>query len=358
MWSHFIADENNNRWWGARCRRDEPNYCLPIEFIRTLSAKGVPLRAATRYQTGRNVRRISKPAMIDSDDAMAETAFREICQRFSSSCVGEWNGRPVTHELLGPTTSYDAFPDNLLMKATFLKGTLAQRKAALQKFDPIGNRIQRILRHRAGQLFAETKFVEELRDLRIAWTAQRSTIPFPLTRHVIDQVQGEQAEEPIAPEARAFFTQVRTFLNRWELLSLTTWDLITPLGPITGLPVKVSLNALGDIYISNVYPSYWPATGKEEHLFARLQSSTPVGMEAIQERLLPNPSIFERAYELRIIEHAFIIRYAPAPHGYIERLIQAFQVRFDVFSRLQIQLIRKKYEATLTRAKSSVPKSV
>jgi hypothetical protein len=347
MWSNFIADPNNTRWWETRCTSKGPNYCLPMEFIQSLSAKTSAVQAAARHYSGRKTRVVSKRALISADDAKAETAFREICQRYSPSCVGEWNGHPLLHELLGPFTSYDTFSDALLMQVTFLKGTLEQRKKKLRSLDPVSTRIQRILRHRAGQLFAEEKFVEELCDLRAAWTRQRSTIPFPLTRHVIDRVSVGQAAKPIHPRTVAFLTQVRKFLDRWELTALCTWDLITPLGPIAGLPVRVNLNALGDILISRVYPSYWPATDIEEHLFARLQSSTSAGMEPIQERLLDKPSIFERAYELRIVEQAFRTRYAPTPHGYVERLIQAFQTRFSLDSRLRIQQIRSKYESSL-----------
>lgn len=71
-------------------------------------------------------------------------------------------------------------------------------------------------------------------------------------------------------------------------------------------------------------------------------------MKPIQERIVDKPSIFERAYEMRIVEHAFRTRYAPLPRGYIERLIHAFQERFDVTSRLRIQHIRKKYESNLS----------
>jgi len=344
LWQDFCSDPCVLAWCNKRINPNEPSYCLPPEFIFALRTSFYEPATTAGIEAGRRKRVVSKPALLTPEEARTESRFQEVCQKWDTSCVGVWNKTPICHELLGPATSFDTLSDRLLSSLKFLKGSPQDKRKKLQSLDPAAARTHQTLCHRAGQLFSMTPFVRDLARLKKSWSKLSNDVPFPLSRclrvtnqgvaHDMDNIQG-------------FFIEVRTFLNRWQLLNVVTWELVTPLGPLVDVPLNIKLNGLGDVTISQIYPSYWPET-QQGGVTARLQTPAADSLVPIIERVGEN-TIHQRAYEMRLAEIAYCARYAPAPRGYVTRLIAAFANRFGVKASRMIQ-IRASYLQNLPLA--------
>jgi hypothetical protein len=164
-------------------------------------------------------------AILDLAAKEAEQALTHLCR--TACAVGFWNGQPVPYPYLTP-------PAELPVGAAISQlGWTPAQIAAAGQLESMATSIRRRLKGYAGWLLTEPAYGDDVRDLAAEWeqlpAGERPT--FPLSRALPLQIAPAQAE-PASPALTAFADKLRTFLDRWLLQGLATWDLPLPHGPL------------------------------------------------------------------------------------------------------------------------------
>jgi hypothetical protein len=330
-WGGFLSKPENRAWYERR-PHDQPVYLLPPEIVDFLARP----RADSREKP--------RPPLLPAEHAEAERAFCDCCRTFQADVIGVWNGLPVEHALLGPASSFLAIPDYLIRKWRCGDKTFEQKKAALRALGAKEEVVHHNLLRRAGELVCDDTFLVQRDDLRRAWTRLRARPQFPLSR--VLRYDGRGAATPKAKaDLEAFAASLGTFLDRWELHRLDTWDLAVPVGPYEGMPVVAVARLYPDARISAIHPQHHavPAQGQKEAV-GRLLLKNAVKPRRTQAPRAEATGLYEWAYKLRSIELAFRSRYG-TPHGYRATLTAAF-VSCTRLSEHRVEQIVETYRPT------------
>ncbi len=192
-------------WFAARAT-SEPIYCLPQKSIDVLS------RASG-----------DSPPLIDGPSAIAERAFTKLCRTHQS--VGCWNNRRIPLSLVdrpGMVTPAE-------MKRMGWSGSAVKIAAAFKKADDAALRCKGVL----GWLLTEPAFINQTAELFRCWQSlpQQQRPSFPLTRPVVVLAPPARSRQA-TPASVDFANALKSFLDRWGLIQLLTWDLPEPQGPL------------------------------------------------------------------------------------------------------------------------------
>ena len=301
--------QTNGTWW-TRLGQEQPVYWLPSGIVEELG-KAMPAG---------DERHRERPPVITKEEADAEHAFRQCCQTFSTSTVGVWGGAPVRYELLAspPIPSISDETMHALGWDRYIRPEAARTAltAVMDKAD--GARHQRLAY--AGWLTFNADYRTEREALRARWFALKEKSPsWPLSASVGDQPATPVVAGSIDPALRlsadvaTFVKDVTAFLRKWRLVSLATWDLPQPQGPLEGIPLGLAERLLGSDSIGTFYPPYFDTpSGQDLRTELRAQQRQS-GKSAGIDPEFPltdlsarpdHPSQWESAFRLWFIELA------------------------------------------------------
>jgi hypothetical protein len=302
-----------------------PLYCLPEPAVRELA------RAVNK-----------RPAILNKEGARAEREFSRLC--IDHFAVGCWEGRPVGYHLqqvVAPPTTAE------------LQGTgwtPQQQTLALKLARGAVDACQR-LKGYAGWLLTDPTFVQEAGALAARWhalpTAKRPT--FPLGRTLLPRARHLP---PVAlPAHRVLARDVNTFLDRWGLTRLATWDLPEPQGPLLPNPLPPNSPALPTPGVHLILPLHYPLQGDDD-LLRQVLDFQRQGVRALglDESLagLPHHKGYASLFEVLHLERSVLGRLPGrrVPHGFATHVQGALAAGLAV-SLAQVQKCRKAISACL-----------
>jgi len=213
-----------------------PTYCLPDKVIEPLSGwKG-----------------------YSSDAANREKAFGALCRNLGG--VGLWANQVVCHRFVGT----EAIRPHTRSEMQSVGWSLGQQRMVenAQKQVAISNLR---LRGYLGWLVTDPGFAREKDQLQQCWSALavEESVALPLRRPLqlprqLPTFAVPQQARAASPAGASFFEQVESFLNRWGLVELTTWELPLPQGPLLPASLPPGSPALPTHGVHVVLPLHYP----------------------------------------------------------------------------------------------------
>jgi hypothetical protein len=114
-----------------------------------------------------------------------------------------------------------------------------------------------------GWLLTEPSFLDQTRLLAERWRAlpeeQRPLFPLKQAAQPASALLGIE----VTPEADTFLGDVQTFLDRWGLTGLATWEMPEPQGPLLPSPVLPAALSLPRHGVHLVLPLHYPLQGDD-----------------------------------------------------------------------------------------------
>jgi hypothetical protein len=195
----------------------------------------------------------------------------------------------------------------------------------------------------AGWLTCHRPYREEKDMLAVQWKNVSAPISWPLLANTADQepmriTASEIASSDILPEQGVAFVEAATsFMRKWNLARLVTWDLPVPLGPLEQIPLGLARHILGPDTVGTFFPAYFDIpSGRDMRGEIREQQEAAardvgIGVEFPLTDLSAragSASAWENVFRLWFIEQAARQRYADR-RGLSSRLIEAFAEILD-----------------------------
>jgi len=299
----------------------------------------------------------ARRALLSEAEVAAEEAFRQTCEEYGTSTVGVHNGCPVLFSLLcSPPPLRSIAPelvDRLGWAQILPSGTVDARLQGAQKQSEQARR--RILGF-AGYLTFNEQYQAEKESLQERWAALDVQTPLPFRANVHDQPPSFMAPSARPrgkrlPDATStFLNDLGTFLRKWQLMELTTWDLPWPQGPLGNIPPDLVRLIHGPTHNVSTLPAFYDLPSSVQ---VREEIRTQQQMAAEQVGLKGDfpvtglggrgdgPSIEAAAFRLWLIEKTVLGRYGK-PHGLAARL-QVASAEILQCSEERIRQIRKVY---------------
>jgi hypothetical protein len=296
--------------WLTQVGTDRPLYCLPEEMITRLAHR------SKRYS-----------AILDASSAEIERALTSLCQ--SSCAVGFWHSRPISYAYLARPA--DLPEVGCLTELGWTDANIHAARLLVNRADTANLR----LKGYAGSLLTEPAFLEEVRRLADKWdTLPHNERPaFPLRRAI---------GIPEAPRAKrtssavmAFVRKLRSFLDRWGLLGMATWDLPEPQGPLIPSILPPGSPALPAHGLHIFLPLHYPLQDDDD-----LHRQIIREQERLVRELGLNPSLaglshhkaYSHIFEVIHLERTVVGRYGQAarPRDFIGQIEEALAVALDV----------------------------
>jgi hypothetical protein len=224
--------------WAALLAPAQPLYCLPEQAISALAQM-----------------RGKSPAVLSGPEAQAERAFTALCCQYHA--VGCCDDRPVSYDFLSLPAEGPA--PSLMQKLGWTRQQQSQIGRALRTAGDAALR----LKGYAGWLLTEPAFLREAGELTDRWVCLPSgqRPPLPIARPFSAPTS---PEDNLAPPALAdFLAAARTFLDRWGLTHMATWDLPAPQGPLLPNPLPAGAPALPSHGVHLVLPLHYPLQGDD-----------------------------------------------------------------------------------------------
>jgi hypothetical protein len=344
VWRDFLQLRQD--WWNAVSRDRNPVYTLPAQVIELLrdGLPGFPARTAHPDA--------AQPPRFDVE---AERAFRKVCVSYRASTIGVWDSRPVDFLLLAEPLP--PITDELLRKLAGGRndsiGTL-RHKLAQAEAKAADNRRQML--GYAGALLLNSEYRSQRDELQAKSAQLRRPVPppyqpGPVRAHVspLSATPGHASPALFPDDLQAYFEAVQSFLVRWELAALVTWDLPLPQGPVE-LPASMLPSVLGTSPTVSHIPSYASPPSdvdlrKETRARQKLNAEAaglamphPVGgLRGKGESLSTN----ETAFRMWLVELA-LRRRCGNPRGLVARLVPVF-ADWQGISTERVEQVRKLY---------------
>lgn len=246
--------------WVRAIPRGEPAYAIPEEAIQGPALERV----------------------FDEERLTAEREFSRVCREHG--IVGVWGRDTVAyHHLTRRPLQVDQLPlDNPAVQQLGWSGReLGLLRIAAGRGSPTPGRLLGVI----GWLLTEPPFLADLGRLRSEYEAlpPDDRPQFPLGRAVVlEGPAGQRTELP--PATVAFAADLRTFLDRWGLIQLATWDLPDPQGPLLPdlLPADAPARPAHGVHL--FVPVHYPLQGDDDLLrrvreFQR-QRASELGLDA------------------------------------------------------------------------------
>ena len=239
-WEAFCG---RHKAWLARVPIAAPIYAMASAAITELEKPSL----------GRNRRPI-----LDNEAARAERDLTAFCRQTKS--VGVLNGQGILYPLLrlgdqtGPNQDWLECRDDMGWTAAQIAWTDHLQDA----ITTVTDRLKGV----AGWLSLEPVFLSEIEALSRLWTAlpEASRPSFPLHRplRVLLPPSGSQ---PLSQERSRFSASLASFMDRWGLAELATWDLPVPLGPHLPEIGSSALVSSSTAVLRLTVPMHYPLAG-------------------------------------------------------------------------------------------------
>jgi hypothetical protein len=252
-------------------------------------------------------------------DQNAERDFDALCGRHYAEGVYHDSGVQYRHlrpPAPSPSPEYYRF-------CGFSAQDIAQAETGLNRCREIQTRSQGYI----GRLVTDLTFRETRDELRLAWLAlpDAERPRFPLQRAIV----GVRPEgiSPASPTLAEFQFRFEAFLDRYGLLSMATWELPDPAGPLLdGLPRPPHLLAGRPVQIA--VPAHFHLQGTDNLQGVVQQRQRQQTQAAGINPSCIGPRSAERYAHLFAIDHFRRVtdgRYGrpPRPKGYVSRLNDA-----------------------------------
>jgi hypothetical protein len=337
--------------WRPRFESDSPVYCLPENVIQALASR----------TPGDGDRHRSLRPLISQSEAETELDFLESCQKYSRTTVGVLCYRPVEYPLLaGPQ------PHGISEATTSTIHWDERLRAEMQHaYELIIKKTSHINHQRlgyAGRLTFDAQYRGDLEALETRWRrlGRPPFLPFlagTTDRPAIPVRSIEQAgAKPLSVNDSDFYKDVNSFLRKWAIQELVTWDLPLPQGPLEVVSPDVVRNTVGPSATIGAHPSYYDMSSTEfmrDHISdLQRQSARDAGI-SIEHPVTDTSarggraSLFENAIRTWLIEKTIRSRYGK-PSGLIARITSVFCKMLEVDAG-RIQQVRKVYSGLLER---------
>jgi hypothetical protein len=206
-------------------------YALPTSAIKSLSQPSGPT-----------------PAIFDNREAKEELEFSRQCESFlTTGFRGEYPVplfMPFWRQPIKPNSKSD------------LPGDFQFATEVADGFDSTVTDTRTKQKAYIGRLWSSPVYLYELDTVRSAF-AKRSWydgLKFPLHRSALE-ITGNR---PRNAGVEQLFRLLTTFLDRWSLWGLMTWDLPYPQGPLDGNPFPDGSRALPVAGVRTFVPTYFP----------------------------------------------------------------------------------------------------
>jgi hypothetical protein len=283
---------------------DEPVYALPVRAIDRLAGPN-----------GRSGRR-----WLNATQSKAERAFARHCE--SLNCVGfQSHGSIVYHFLTRKSIDIT----NPFVAAIGLTELQLQTFGALDKQ---ASKANLRLRGVTGWLLTEPAFLKEVNDVRDHYLRipEDNRPRFPLGRILSFPRSMPHTET-------RFRTALVNLLDRWGLMSLATWGLPSPQGPMFPdyLPPGAPARPAHGIHI--YIPTHYPLKGDDEiqTKIEEFQRQAVAGL-AIDASLagLAHFETYERMFQVLHLERSIRRRFLYSPRGLVDAIEAATAAEFHL----------------------------
>ena len=227
----------------------DPLYCLPDGAIDRLRRP-----------------RLGTAAPLDEAAAAAERDLRTLCRRHHA--VGFSGGRPIVYPYLSVSRQLsflETYPGRRWTK---------EERRAIEAYEAPGRSMNLRAKGYVGWLLTEPPFLEEIRALESLWRALPACDKpdFPLHRPALALLSSPRIPPRRASEATAgFATRLESFLDRWGLIGLASWDLPQPQGPLIPSHLPPGSPALPRHGLHIILPIHYALTG-DDNLLDRIRS--------------------------------------------------------------------------------------
>jgi hypothetical protein len=325
VWQSFLAE--HSAWWERH--RNGPIYFLPEPVVNQLAQATPPFSDHQR----------ARKALIHEDDAVAEHAFREACQRDGADTIGFWDQKAIRFDLLGPSRTTSSVSAELIKKACW--DTLLSPVAIQRELEQLGPRIDQVRRRLLGSvgfLTFNPQYQAEKETLRARWLALPDRPLLPIRANVHDQPAIPVLPGALSPRDRlsdevgSFLDDLGRFQRKWQLMEMVTWDLPIPQGPLASMPLGVAVNLLGSDQLVSTSTAFYDPPSSEDEREARRNQQRQAAKRAGLSGTFPlaglggrgnDASAEEDAFRLWLMEKTVRIRYG-SRHGLAARLVTAF----------------------------------
>jgi len=267
---------------------DQPAYCFPYRFI-----------ACLQKSRGR------RPAILTHSEAAAENDFLQLCK--THSAIGIWQRRTVLFRCLQRP---EPPPTREEMRRV---GHSDQQIVATEQRFARTAEIWLRLKGYVGWLLTDRQFHADRDRLAASWNglddAQRPS--FPLQR----SVRAEQLppnSQRASDSLSEFQCDVDAFLDHWGLMSMVTWDLPKPQGPLIPVQMPKDAQAMPRHGLHIVLPVHYPLLGSDELLLEIQQQQIELARQhGLDTSLtgLPHHEVLGQMFELDHLERAVRSRY-------------------------------------------------
>jgi len=211
-WRQFMAAHAD--WYHARQQESEFVYPLPLRHLFSFAG----------YFS------------LSEANIGAESSYTKLCRSFDAVT---WHAEQPLKSTLMFRHPVPGFSSELLQGMLKLGWTEAH-VAAVPQLLLIGDHALRRAQSIAGRLACKPQYVEDLYQLRNSWEELPGTVRpgFPLRRPEVLPSSSSCIPAEVLPIGD-FMHQLISFLDKWELIQLTTWHLPEPQGlqcyvPATG----------------------------------------------------------------------------------------------------------------------------
>jgi hypothetical protein len=284
----------------------------------------------------------AKHSLLVPEEVEAENAFAKVCQDHGDDVVGVWDGRPIHYPLfvhtplplLSQELMHAAKWDQLVTPNDICVSASAEK--AIEKADP--DRHQQL--GYAGKLTFDADYQHERNRLIEAWRTLPVSLPWPYYATTCERVSSPQCTDAgtasLTPAAVAFAGELGTFLRKWQLAGLVTWDLPLPQGRLEGISLNLAAHLLGSAATVNTIPTYHDIAAdadlRREIREQQASSAAYAGIGAIHPvtDIAPrqgHPSMWDTAFRLWFLEHAARSRYGDRKRMCLHAVAAIFDLR-------------------------------
>jgi hypothetical protein len=290
--------------WPSLEKHSDPIYALPESAIKCLAWSG-----------GKGA------ALFDPSTARAEQDYASLCKKHHA--VGSWSEWPIVFSLLTPPPP---LPNVQLMQlANWSKADQKSAQHCLKTSQEARLRLTGYV----GWLLTEPVFLREINELAARWRALPAAqrLSFPLERAV--RVPTPPKGVRLAPSTVADFeTDLRTFLDRWGLVRLASWDLPEPQGTLLPNPLPPDSPALPAHGVHLVLPLHYPLQGDDNllrQIFDFQQQLTREQGLDVSMAGLPHYKAYAGMFDVLHLERTILSRFkgGPKPRGLVDWITKA-----------------------------------
>lgn len=189
------------------------------------------------------------PAFLDGRAAEAESAFSAMCMR--QNAVGFRSDMPIQYLLFRcEPAQNDPHRSSAISPIS---------PALLKTFNELLEGARTIQKAFVGRLWCNPVFLEELGSIRTALKQcpGLDRVDYPLHR-LMPAAATARGKNRASAMAVDNYKALARFLDRWSLMSLTTWDLPYPQGQLDSNPFPLDSPALPANGVRTYIPTYYP----------------------------------------------------------------------------------------------------